>query len=151
MSTYNTPQKSNGVSGRSARVALDKETVARARATPWEPGAASGAPRVLVGLVGAGLIGAVAVAIVLLSPSHVAKPVHADPAAVTQPAPAAAAAPSAETLAAQMNAEPAAAGKAADTPTPSAAKPAPADDAPDLRTTRDPHPAPGSTNPPNGE
>jgi cytoskeletal protein RodZ len=37
---------------------MDKETIANARTTPWEPGAASGKPKVLIGLVGAALVGA---------------------------------------------------------------------------------------------
>jgi hypothetical protein len=155
-----TSRNSTGLPSRPVRGALDKETIARARSTPWEPGASSGAPRVLVGLVGAALIGGVAVAIVLLSPSRVAKPVHpADPAAISQTAPPAPGASSADALAAQMNAEPAAAGnapavadpRAADTPAPSTTPTAPDAAAPDLRTTRDPRPAQGKTNPAGGE
>ena len=69
------------------RGAMDKEMIANARTTPWEPGAASGKPKVLVGLIGAVMVGAVALAIVLY-PMHVAKTPSTEPAVATQAAPA---------------------------------------------------------------
>jgi cytoskeletal protein RodZ len=66
---------------------MDKETIANARTTPWEPGATAGKPKVLIGLVGAVMVGAVALAIVLY-PTHVAKTPATDPAVATQAAPA---------------------------------------------------------------
>jgi hypothetical protein len=83
---------------------MDQETIAPARQSPWEPGASAGAPRVLVGLAGAAIVGGIALAVVLMGPAPGAKK-HA---ATDQVA----AAQVARDPAAQMNAEPPAAGTA---------------------------------------
>jgi hypothetical protein len=121
------------------------------RAAPWEPRGAQ-ASRVLIGVVGAGLVGALAIGGVLLSPSKVpARPATGDQVAAapqsqesTPPAPAPA--QTADQMAAQAQHEPAAAGTTAPDPASSAAAvtPAPATPATDANRTQAPAAKPES-------
>ena len=143
--------------GRPVRGKLDQETFVNARTTPWEPGANAGAPKVLVGLVGAALVGAVALAVVLMPAHKGVKHATGDQVAAAQVATMPASAADADTLAARMDNEPPAAGAPATAPptTPSttaatqppagtapATTPAPADTTRSSATPREPVVAP---------
>jgi hypothetical protein len=121
---------------------LDQETIVNARTSPWEPGVNAGAPKVLVGLVGAALVGAVALSVVLISPAPKGvKHATTDQVASAQVAPIPASAPDADVLAARMNNEPPAAGTTA-TQSPAATTPAPADTTDSSAAPRQPAMAP---------
>jgi hypothetical protein len=145
-----TTTRTQELPGRPPRGALDQETIDQARTSPWEPGASSGAPKVLVGLAGAALVGGIALGIVLLSPSpKTAKPAANPPVAAEQGAPAnPASGAGTDSFAAQANPTPtdAAAVPRADDggAAPQASPEAPA-------TPPDANRAPGSTNPARGE
>jgi hypothetical protein len=162
-----TPPRTPDLPERPVQGALDQETIAPARQSPWEPGASAGAPKVLVGLAGAAIVGGIALAVVLMGPAPGAKK-HATTDQV-------AAAQVARDPAAQMNAEPPAAGTApaadtganatAQTPAPTATPSdqgsvqapaaAPSQPAatvpPPVATPPNPDRAPGSTTPTPGE
>jgi hypothetical protein len=97
-----TPPRTSDLPERPVQGAPDQETIAPTRQSPWEPGASAGAPKMLVGLAGAAIVGGIALAVVLMGPAPGAKK-HA---ATDQVA----AAQVARDPAAQMNAEAPAAG-----------------------------------------
>jgi hypothetical protein len=122
--------------GRPVRGKLDQETIVNSRTSPWEPGANAGAPKVLVGLVGAALVGAVALSAVLMSSSPKGvKHATTDQVAAAQVGTLPASGPDADMLAARVNNEPPAAGTN---------EPAPATQSP-AATTPGPAPAPTDT------
>ena len=143
MTTYTTPHLANGLSDRNVRSSEKESNTTRARtATPvyktaavsdegalladahtpdWQPNKSGGVPKVAIGVLGAALIGAAAVAALMLAPSDkVTKTVNPAPiaTAATQDAAASAATTDAATDAAvsQMNQQAPAAGPATAAP-----------------------------------
>ncbi len=103
MTTYTTPHYANDLPDRNVRTASDKESIRHARGAEtsaarsgdmsgartvdWQPGASKGVPKAAIGALGATIVGGIALAIVLISPSNkITKPATPDPiaAAATQ-------------------------------------------------------------------